>query len=164
MNAPAAPVPSSAAPQHRAWRRMMLALIVMTISQCCYYERPYKQSWTQPGTARTYVGGGRMADLSTNRLVTVESQGKTGWELHPRAPYLIGALFIVLGLVLDLGMWWTRWGYWMGVLGLLFCMIPFHLEEAPGYGLLFGCVALFLGISAARWRGRIAPPPLIPVP
>lgn len=112
MNAPA----PSTAPQHRAWRRMMLALIVMTISQCCYYESPATRTWSTPRDLPTYIGGKQFATIHVNQASTINYPGQTGWQLHTRASYLLVAMFVVFGLLIDLGPWWTRWGYWVGVL------------------------------------------------
>lgn len=135
----------------------MLALTIMMFSQCCYYEKPTTRNWEYTQKMPTYAGGGQIVNLYVDRHGTTNEPGKTGWQLHGSAPYLIVGMFVVFGMVLNLGAWWQRWGYWLAVLGLLLCMKPFHLQAAPGWGLLFGCVAVALGISAAGLRGQAGP-------
>jgi hypothetical protein len=137
----------------RARRMMIVAIGVMTVSQFMNYIAPHTET-------RAVLMMGVYVPNASSGAIGVEQPvaGTSGWTAHPYAWLILGALGLLFATGLDLGQWWTRWRYWIAVAGLVLCLFPFDLEDAPGWGLLAGVVAIAIGVWAARASHKSAVP------
>jgi hypothetical protein len=138
----------------RARRIMIIALTAMAVSQFMNYVAPYTRD--TPVEALGMVSPNATLSGSTFNAST-PMPGISGWAAHPYAWLILAALALLFAVNLDLGAWWKKSRYWVGVIGLTLCLFPFDMEDLPGYGLLLGLAAISIGIWAARAHARQTP-------
>ncbi len=70
---------------------------------------------------------------------------KSGWSLHPFAPYVLPLLAAIYLTDLRDSDLWQRFGYWLTILLALLCVLP----SGEGVGTLFGWIGMImLGVGA----------------
>jgi hypothetical protein len=96
-------------------------------------------------------------------METWGSAGATGWEAHPYAWLVLAVLAIIYNIDAHESAFWTRWGYWLTVIGIFLCTVPSQHANAAGVGFGIGVAAIGVAIWAAiRNRREQRKPPAPP--
>jgi hypothetical protein len=121
-----------------AHRLMLLALLVLTVSQFFLYETKSDNSYMSLGPNFS----------STVYLDVSARNAATGWELHPHAYVILVALaFALLRDDLADTRWFDRFGYWLVVLLMFFAATPSAPFRAKGAAA--GFIAILIAVAAA---------------
>ncbi|MDB5430564.1 MAG: hypothetical protein JWP35_1680 [Caulobacter sp.] len=140
-------------------KTMMAAIILLFVSQFL----PYRHA----------SGGGYLTremdtDHYTGHVFFNGHSAATGWQAHPYAIVLIGALAAIYLTKFHTRPWWVKWGYWASCV-IIFPCISGEVIATPGG--LMGLVAFGLAVLtafnhhkmlAATKTGAAAPPPEAP--
>jgi hypothetical protein len=138
----------------RARRIAIISLAAMIVSQFMDYVAPSTRE-TPVEALGMVTPNGTLSGSTFN--ASTPMPGISGWAAHPYAWLILAALALLFAVNLDLGAWWKKWHYWVGVIGLTLCLFPFDTDDMPGYGFLLGLAAIGIGIWAARTHAHQTP-------
>ncbi|HEY3798460.1 MAG TPA: hypothetical protein VGL58_08905 [Caulobacteraceae bacterium] len=138
---------------------MLIATAIMLVSEFLNYTGTRTVETSMPIVG----GGGGDYVEGVEASATQQLPGISGWTYHPLAIFFLGALVVLFGLNLALPPTIEAWRYRLGFVGLLFCFLPFNLDDGgAGLGLFLGLAALVIAGWTWRSAGKATPAVVAP--